>query len=245
MGEKATDMKQPGTQGLLRKVALRATSSATRAATRGSVLATRGLVQAIGGLVSALGVLAFILASAALSAICVLSLLYILMTTYQTDQTARFNELHTLWLAEFLGLNSLRDLALLEAAVITFLASLCAVSLKNVFKVYDEYTNSETLPTGMAICSLSIYGTFVAVVVAAIAYVLVLSGMALAGQGQWEIETLQNAQGNDGAPFATKASYALLGLVAGTNPSGILEKVAKIASVLYAADKPQQETSKQ
>jgi hypothetical protein len=130
MGEKATDMKQPGTQGLLRKVALRATSSATRAATRGSVLATRGLVQALGALVSALGVLSFILASAALSAICALSLLYILMTTYQT---ARFNELHTLWLAEFLGLNSLRDLALLEAAVITVLASLCAVSLKNVF----------------------------------------------------------------------------------------------------------------
>src|SRR3712207_8784536 len=128
MGEKATDMKKPGTQGLLRKVALRATSSATRAA-------TRGLVQAVGGFVSALGVLAFILASAALSAICALSLLYILMTTYQTDQTARFNQLHTLWLGEILGLNSLRDLALLEAAVITVLASLCAVSLKNVFKV--------------------------------------------------------------------------------------------------------------
>jgi hypothetical protein len=97
----------------------------------------------------------------------------------------------------------------------------------------------------MALFILSIWRAFVAVVVAVIAYVLVLSGMALAGQGQWEIETLQNAQGNDGAPFATKASYALLGLVAGMNPGAILAKVVEITSVLYAADKPQQETSKQ
>src|SRR3712207_7806104 len=47
------------------------------------------------------------------------SLLYIMITSYQTVPAARFNELHTLWLADFLGLNSRHDRALFGAAVIT------------------------------------------------------------------------------------------------------------------------------
>jgi hypothetical protein len=225
MGRKAIDMEQPGTQGLL---------------TKGAV----GAIKGIGTFVFPMGMVGFMLVSGALSLICALSLLYIMITSYQTVPAARFNELHTLWLADFLGLNSRHDRALLEAAVITVLGSLCSVSFQNVFTAYRDYT-SRSLPPGMALFILSIWRAFVAVVVAVIAYVLVLSGMALAGQGQWEIETLQNAQGNDGAPFATKASYALLGLVAGMNPGAILAKVVEITSVLYAADKPQQETSKQ
>jgi hypothetical protein len=250
---KAVAMKQSLTQRLQKKVlteaetvakkavlssASAAASAATRASSASSA-ATHGYVELLITIVSITATVVFMLVSGILALICALALLYIIITTYQADTTVRFNDLHTLWLAEFLRFSSPQDRALVEAAVITVLGSLCGAWFQNLFKVQSIYLSSQELPTPMVLLIWSISGTFIAVIIAVFAYFLVLSGMALGGQGQFQVETLQNVQEDDLAPYATKVTYALIGLAAGLSPERVLAKVAQITGDTSATDSHQ------
>jgi hypothetical protein len=190
-------MKQPLTQRLQEKVlteaapvvkngALSATAATTSAATRASFSTIHVFVDFLKKIVSIALTVVFMLVSGVVALACALALLYIIITTYQAHPTVRFNELHTLWLADFLRFNSPQEHALVEAAVITVLGSLCAVWFQNIFRVNRVYLEQDET-TVLDLSILSISGTFIAVIIAVFAYFLILSGMALGGQGQFQI----------------------------------------------------------
>jgi hypothetical protein len=116
------------------------------------------------------------------------------------------------------------------------------VWFQNIFRVNRVYLEQDET-TVLDLSILSISGTFIAVIIAVFAYFLILSGMALGGQGQFQIETLQNVQEDDLAPYATKVTYALVGLAAGLYPERILAKLGQITDALSATDKPQPESA--